>query len=522
MPYINLSNLNQLLPVVPTPSYIQPVAANPVMPVQQRSQAVTVFDPELRTPYVQNLNMSVTRNITSNITLDVRYIGTLQRKQWSTININSANIWNNGLKEAFDAARYGGESELLDKMFNGINIAGGSYGPVGTVHNGVLQTGAMHLRAYNGTYGNLANGNYIGLAGTLATLNYVTTNNGNSGLPPIDTDTRGTVLRYNKFPENFIYTTPQFATANWTGNHNHSNYHSMQAQVTIRPTHGVNFQATYTWSKNLGNLAYTDPRFRALNYGPNGMDRTNQLSINGAFELPFGPGRWLLNNNNSIVSRIAGGWQMSWIGNVASGRPYSITTSTTQLYGNASPNRVGDFDPTSGEVVWPKGASTGSYYWDESLQTPKYVVVNDPQCSNVTTAQNLRTQCTLRAFAMASDNSKLVFVNPYPTERGNFSPNSLRQPPIWGADMAMSKAIKLTEGKSLQIRVDATNIFNHAQPTAGASQSGVVRTRVPGPPAATMGSYFDMTDFSYAERPLGYLSSKVGSRTFQAKIRLDF
>jgi hypothetical protein len=124
--------------------------------------------------------------------------------------------------------------------------------------------------------------------------------------------------------------------------------------------------------------------------------------------------------------------------------------------------------------------------------------------------------------ALASDTTQLIFVNPYPTKRGNFAQNSLRQPGIWSADMAMSKAVKLTEGKTLQIRVDATNIFNHAQPSAGAYQSGVVRTRVPGAPVATMGYYYDLTDSSYAYRPLGYMSSKVGSRTFQAKIRLDF
>jgi hypothetical protein len=528
VPYINLSNLPQLLPVVPTPSYIKPVAADPIAPVTQRSQAVTVFDPNMRTPYVENLNMSITRNITSNIILDVRYIGTLQRKNTSTIDLNSANIWNNGLKEAFDVARAGGESVLLDKMFNGINLAGNSnaffnaYGPVGTVYNGVLQTGAMHLRAYSGTNTNLANGNYIGLAGTLATLNYDTTIVGNSGLPAIGTDTAGSVLRYNNFPENFIYTSPQFSSVSWTGNHNNSNYHSMQAQITLRPMHGFNFQGTYTWSKNLGALGYTDPRYRALDYGPNGMDRNHQLAINGAFELPFGPGRWLLNGKNGIVSRIAGGWQMSWIGNVASGRPYSITTSNTTLYGSTAPNRVGTFEPgNKGNIVWPAGAATGIFY-GKADGTPKYTLVADPQCQNVTTAQNLQGSCTLWAFAENGDSSKLVFVNPYPTQRGNFAQNSLRQPPIWSADMAMSKSIRITEGKTLQIRMDATNIFNHAQPSAGAYQSGVVRTRVPGAPAATMGSYFDFTDFSYAQRPLGYVSSKVGSRTFQAKIRLDF
>ncbi len=88
--------------------------------------------------------------------------------------------------------------------------------------------------------------------------------------------------------------------------------------------------------------------------------------------------------------------------------------------------------------------------------------------------------------------------------------------------MTMGKAIRIVEGKTLQFRVDATNVFNHGQPAAGASQSGVVRVRVPGAPAATMGYYSDATDGSYAYRPMGYLSSKVGARTFQAKIRLDF
>ena len=60
----------------------------------------------------------------------------------------------------------------------------------GTVSNGVKQTGAMHLRAYSGTNANLANGNYLALAGTLATLNCDTTIIDNQNLPAIGTDTR--------------------------------------------------------------------------------------------------------------------------------------------------------------------------------------------------------------------------------------------------------------------------------------------------------------------------------------------
>ena len=93
----------------------------------------------------------------------------------------------NGLKEAFDAARAGGESTLLDRMFNGVNIAGAGFGPVGTTLNGVPQTGALHLRAatQQSLRNNLANGNYLALANTLYILNYNTALQGNQGLPVI-------------------------------------------------------------------------------------------------------------------------------------------------------------------------------------------------------------------------------------------------------------------------------------------------------------------------------------------------
>jgi Ca-activated chloride channel homolog len=545
-PYLNLSSLRQYLPIVPIPSYVQTPAANPVLSVRQRSAGITVYDPNLRTPYVQNLTLSVVRNLSTNWTLDVRYIGTLSRKQSGLFDLNSPNIWNNGLKEAFDAARKGDDSnpavQLLDRMFAGVNIAGSkysyanSYGPVGTTFNGVLQTGAMHLRAYSGTAGDLANGNYIAVARTLATMNYDTTITGNSGLPAVGSDERGTILRLNGFPENFIYTSPQFGAANWIGNLNHSNYHSLQTQITLRPTHGFNFSGTYTWSRNLSMLNTTDPRNRAADYGVNGMNRAHQIAVNGTLELPLGPDHSLFRNAGGVVSRLVSGWTVAWIANFATGRPFGFSSTSTTLYGAGTPNRVGDFDAKSGYVYWAPGARTGHYWWDSSIHDDRYALVRDPQCTDgsVTSLQGLNGSmvCGLMAVALNSstaryqqdgkDHYQYIFVNPVPTQRGNFQQNSLSQPAIWSADMMLDKSVRIGEGKTLQFRIDATNVFNHGQPSAGAWQSGVVRVRVPGAPVASMGYYSDATDGTYAQRAPGYLSSKVGARTWQAKIRFDF
>ena len=112
--------------------------------------------------------------------MDLRYIGTLSRKQWDpVVNINQPNFLYNGLKEAFDAARAGDDSspalKVLEDMFKGMNIAGTGFGPVGAPFGGVQQTAGMHLRANTTLRNNLANGNYNALAASLNTLNYAST-----------------------------------------------------------------------------------------------------------------------------------------------------------------------------------------------------------------------------------------------------------------------------------------------------------------------------------------------------------
>src|SRR5206468_4990352 len=149
------------------------------------------LDPNSMTPYTQSMTLAVTRNVTQSLTLDVRYIGTLGRKLYSNTELNSPNFLFNGLKEAFDAARAGGESPLLDQMFKGINIAGTGL------------SGAEQLRRATASSirNNLANGNYSALATTLSILNYSKAGGINSTLPDVPGSVQGTVLRVNGLPE---------------------------------------------------------------------------------------------------------------------------------------------------------------------------------------------------------------------------------------------------------------------------------------------------------------------------------
>jgi hypothetical protein len=523
-PYFSLEKLvanSSLIPVQPT---FLPSPTSTVIPVTDRTGLLNAFNPNFVSPYVQNLTLSVTRNLTSKLTVDVRYIGTLSRKLYTNLDLNAPNFKYNGLKEAFDAARSGGESKLLDDMFAGLTIAttgcltsAGAATPcaaVGTVNSaGVLQTGAMHLRAAtvggpfpNGALrNNLANGNYVGVATTLNILTNAVS--GNSA---------GSVLRFSgKFPENFIKTNPQVNTAVMEGNFGHSNYHSLQTQFSLRPTAGLNLQATYTFSKNLGQApgegangtgaVYTDPTDRAGDYARLSTDRTHSLVTYGTFALPIGPNQLLFSKGTGIWARIAENWQTSWVVNMTSGGPATISAQS-MLYGLGVPDIVGPFDPKANKFGWADSSIVGNRFADANGK-PLYSKVKDPQCNDTTlVVASLASLCTLNAIADST--GRVVLQTPLPGRRGTLGQSSLENLGTWSADMAVQKRVQVREGKTVTVRLDASNVFNHPTPaTAGGF-------------FAALGGTSDLS--LQSANPFGNINSKIGRRQFQLKARLDF
>jgi hypothetical protein len=517
-----------LVPVQPT---FLPNPNSTVIPLTDRSGLLNAFDPSFVAPSIQNLTLSVTRNLTSKVTLDMRYIGTLSRKLWANLDLNAPNFRTNGLLEAFDAARRGGESTLLDDMFAGLNIAGtgcatntGVATPCGLVGTtpagGVLQTGAMHLRAATAGLlrNNLANGNYSGIASTLNTLQINCTNAGNSTVTACTNGTAtqlGSVLRNSgRFPENFIKANPQFNTAVLETNPGHSNYHSVQAQVSLRPTAGVSLQGTYTFSRNLGQApnegpngtgsTYTDPVDRMADYTLLPAHRQHAFVTYGTFELPIGPNKLLFANSSGFWARLAEGWQASWVANLVSGSPANVSAQS-MLYGLGVPDIVGPFDIKNLNYFWKEGNAAGNIFADENGNSI-YTRVKDPQCNNPSyVVAYMAATCTLNAVQDSS--GQVLLQAPLPGRRGNFGQNRFENIGSWTADMAIQKKVAISESKSFTVRVDATNIFNH--PTPGAA--GIFAPAVGGSDLSLQGG-----------NPFGAVTNKSGSRRFQLKARLDF
>ena len=85
-----------------------------------------VADSGLKQPYIQNWNVSVGREIRRGLVVDVRYVARArERNCCAGTNINENNIFENGILTAFQVTEAGGNSPLLNQIFNGLNIPTG-------------------------------------------------------------------------------------------------------------------------------------------------------------------------------------------------------------------------------------------------------------------------------------------------------------------------------------------------------------------------------------------------------------
>jgi hypothetical protein len=223
-------------------------------------------------------------------------------------------------------------------------------------------------------------------------------------------------------------------------------------------------QSTYTWSKNLGTsgpmglgTTYTNPVERHRDYSVQADTRVHDFRTNGTFALPIGPNKMLFGKSTGAVARIIEGWQAGWIVNVNSGAPLTVTGNNT-LYANGRPDLVGPFPTKDGAVTFDGTPVATGAYWKPGT----FAVDRDPQCSAITLS--LQSLCTLNAIKNAS--GQIVLQNALPGAFPTMGYGQIFGPGRWRFDANVSKAIKLSESKSLQFRLDATDVLNHPEPNA--------------------------------------------------------
>jgi hypothetical protein len=320
--YRDLSNIT--IPLT-FPSSINDIV---IPPLTDHQAAQNFFSPDYVTPYVQTFTFGVTRSLPGSLLLDVKYVGTRGVKLHSTINYNEPDFRINGLMQALNVTRAGGNAAIFDQMFNGLNFGPG----IGVV--GTAVTGSEALRRHTSFRANIANGNFREVANTLNTANI------GVSIPAGQTIAGATLRSSGLFPENFITANPQFGVMEMRNNSDSSNYHSLQTQITMRPRSGMTYQATWTWSRATGvaaptadgggtTAAYRDFLDRQADYTVATFQRTHNFRGYATFGLPFGPGKLLGRNTSGLLARVIEGWQIGAIFDFSSGAPLNVSATTT-------------------------------------------------------------------------------------------------------------------------------------------------------------------------------------------------
>jgi hypothetical protein len=202
-----------------------------------------------------------------------------------------------------------------------------------------------------------------------------------------------------------------------------SNYNSLQ--VTLRHTSGpLQLLAAYTYSKSIdqsSNLGEeVNPLNPSLSRALSAFDITQNFVVSYNYQLPFA-------RLFRAANRLTQGWELSGITRFSTGFPVTLINYGDNSLLGAEPNGINNYGVDEPDV------SAGSLNLNHNPRN-----------------------------GQAYFNAALFSENALGTP-GNASRRYFYGPGMENFDMALLKSLRLTESKSLQFRLEAFNVFNHAQ-----------------------------------------------------------
>ncbi|MDT8067331.1 MAG: carboxypeptidase regulatory-like domain-containing protein [Terriglobia bacterium] len=232
-------------------------------------------------------------------------------------------------------------------------------------------------------------------------------------------------------------------------------YNALDTRLTrqLTDTAGLGrtyFTFGYTWSHSIDNVSGFRERSYQVPAGnpkafraSSDQDLRHRITFSGGWDMAVD--RWW----GSGPKRLTQGWSIFPIFTWRTGFPYDISANFNDAYDPSAPGPSGIGDPILGyaNVVGPTNiynprkpqdlgwGSTGAYWFDPNSFSNS--------CEYVDPANG----CP----------------NGYGSPYGNLPRNHFRGPHKTNLDMTLAKTTKITERVTMQLRVDAFNIFNRAQ-----------------------------------------------------------
>jgi hypothetical protein len=459
-------------PTFPTRSGLPSSPQYPLTP--QFTDQIFDFNPNLKMGYVQSWNLGFQREMGRNSVIEVRYTGNHGTKLWRLYGLNEINIFENGFLNEFKIAQ------------NNLTIARG--GNI-TQNTGVVNFGNSGLPGQQaipilqtalGTTSDTTTASQLMLGQAGSTASGIATNAGRIGNL---TGATSKACNGGPCPANMFLVNPTVGGGNAfiLDNGGSTFYDALLIEARKRLSTGLQFQASYVFSKSLANgavnsgidnVSFTTLRDPRMDRVPEAFDIRNAIKLNWVYELPFGPGRQLLGSvNNKFIKKAIEGWELSGVMRLQSGTPFffsglgtfNSSTNDGVILHNITLSQIQDqigIYKTSAINAAGKAQGTIFYLPPPALTSTGAVATGTLNSTNNT---NLITN-TMAAYnngglTPAQVDPSAPYISPAPA--GQLGGRVYFYLP-WQRhfDVSLMKRTRLTERVSLEFRAQALDVFN--------------------------------------------------------------
>lgn len=288
-----------------------PIAIRP-----NRADSLSAFAPDIKIGHAETWSIGFQRAITTDMAVDVRYVGTRGRNQWSSLNYNDrdySNIAANGFLDEFKLA----VQNLQANNASGIATRTGSiayFGP-GSGTN-PLPIYLAYLEGRSDATNPAAYSNSTASWRSSAVTQDIVHTWPDPFSSIVDLD--GNLTRRNNaikagLPANFFVPNPDANAVNVTDSGAFSDYHALQIDMRRRLSRGLSASINYQYAIERGSA------FDGFHYGRTmvqGGNLRHAIKTQWDWTVPVGRGQRFGSNMNPFLDAVLGGWSMNGVGRV--------------------------------------------------------------------------------------------------------------------------------------------------------------------------------------------------------------
>jgi hypothetical protein len=358
------------------------------------------FQPNLRTQYTTQYNLTIQHQLANNMLLQVGYVGSEGHRLLASHDINPSN-----------------PQTCLD-MYNLYNLNHNNVTSYGTPTQcgPLLQDSQWSVTLPAGFPFHMPNGSIIRGSGQTLNLVGLRPYSSPSCNPNLPAFTLGTGCPFDGIPIfSDVFAEDTIAS---------SSYNAFEAMLEKRFSHGLQFQAAYTFSKSLDEGSTFEETLDPFNYRASRalslFNSKQRFVVSYDWELP-------VRRYNGFRGRLLDDWAVSGITQFQSGFPIRLDTEddtelTASIFflGTEAPSLVAPFQKLNPKITSPGLPSSGYWFNPNDFADPPLGQFNNG---------------TQRAICCG--------------------------PGLDDWDFAIHKKIALSEQKYFQFRAEIFNIFNH-------------------------------------------------------------